>query len=232
MRGTLTKRVVYRRLGDLTIASEGDLGAFIKDIILSPTYPWGDAMRRRSFLGAAAAGAAISVVDWLRYFRRAGVPGTAKELGIGQAAAHDATDPRFLIYWFLEGGVDGYSLFNPLDTVNDATRSYPAGTLDPTPGWSAQLYRPTGYGTSPVDRPRTQDGMTYGYLAQGGLDLFPDLALLSSHHGNAFHSGSRFEYHHGHTNVRLTDPREADERTVTQAFAEAHGASYLLANVC
>lgn len=188
-------------------------------------------MKRRQFLASAAAGAAISTVDWLRYFNRFGVPGTSGELGIAKAAAAGATDPHFLIYWFLEGGVDGYSLFNPLDTNNDATGSYDTNSLNPNPSWTSQIYRPRGWGTAPVDRPKTSNGMVYGYLAQGGLELFPDMAIVSSHHGGTFHSGSRFEYHYGKSGVSLGGVRQANERTVTQAFCEAYGASYLLPNI-
>ena len=94
-------------------------------------------MNRRQFLAGAMAGTAISTLDWLRFFRSFGVPGTKKELGIAEAAAAElAAEPRFLIYWFQEGGWDGYAMFNPVHTPNDATRSIPAGTLRPAPTWS------------------------------------------------------------------------------------------------
>ena len=38
-------------------------------------------MKRRNFLLGATAGAAISTLDWLRFFKSFGVPGTKKELG-------------------------------------------------------------------------------------------------------------------------------------------------------
>ena len=63
-------------------------------------------MKRRAFLQGAAAGGAISVLDWLSWFRRFGVPGTSKSLGLAEAAAQAAGEPRFLLYWFQEGGWD------------------------------------------------------------------------------------------------------------------------------
>ncbi|WP_164017598.1 DUF1501 domain-containing protein [Pyxidicoccus trucidator] len=188
-------------------------------------------MNRRQFLAGAAAGTAISALDWLRFFRAFGVPGTKKELGLAQAAAAEATDPHFLIYWFQEGGWDGYSMFNPVHTPNDAIRVIPAGTLRPTPSWSQHLYRPKSYGTSPLDPPRTQGNIQYGYLAQDGLELFNNLAVVSSHNGNTFHSGGRWEYHYGKYSASLSGKRNPDERTVMQAFCEAYGNGFLLPHV-
>lgn len=188
-------------------------------------------MNRRQFLAGAAAGAAISTLDWLRFFRSFGVPGTKKELGFAEAAAAEADNPRFLIYWFQEGGWDGYSMFNPVHTPNDATRVIPAGELRPTPSWTAHRYRPKGYGTSPLDPPKTRGNITYGYLAEDGVDLFNDLAVVSSHNGNTFHSGGRWEYHYGKYRSSLSAQRQPDERTVMQAFCEAYGTGYLLPHV-
>jgi len=189
-------------------------------------------MHRRSFLKAVAGGSVITTLDWLRWFRSFGVPGTAKELGIATAAAQAAAEPHYLVYWFQEGGWDGYSMFNPLDTRNDATLVIPAGTLTPNPSWSDQLYRPSGYGTAPNDPPKTQGNITYGFLAADGIgSLANDLAVVSSHHGNEFHSGGRWDYHYGKYNHSLSAKRGDDERTVMQAFCEAYGASTLLPHI-
>ncbi|WP_157232228.1 DUF1501 domain-containing protein [Hyalangium minutum] len=186
-------------------------------------------MNRRQFLAGAMAGTAISTLDWLRFFRSFGVPGTKKELGIAEAAAAElAAEPRFLIYWFQEGGWDGYSMFNPVHTPNDATRSIPAGTLRPAPTWSQHKYRPKSYGTSPLNPPRTSGGIQYGYLAEDGVPLFPNMAVVSSHNGNTFHSGGRWEYHYGRYSASLSAYRQPVERTVMQAFCEAYGNGYLL----
>jgi hypothetical protein len=188
-------------------------------------------MKRRSVLAGMAAGAAISTLDWLRFFKSFGVPGTAKELGIAQAHAQAASNPKFLIYWFIEGGWDGYCMFNPIDTPNHGTLSIPAGTLNPTPSWTDQRYRPRNYGTAPVDRPKTIGNITYGHLAQQGTTLFPDMAVVSSHYGNTFHSGGRWEYHYGKYSYSLAGVRGPTERTVMQAFCEAYGSAVPLPHV-
>jgi len=189
-------------------------------------------MKRRQFLAGALAGTAISTLDWLRFFRSFGVPGTKKELGIAEAAAAELNaTPHFLIYWFQEGGWDGYSMFNPAHTPNDGARLIPAGALRPTPSWSQHRYRPTNYGTSPLNPPRTVGNITYGYLAEDGVPLFPDMSVVSSHNGNTFHSGGRWEYHYRRYSASLSAYRQPNERTVMQAFCEAYGNGYLLPHV-
>lgn len=190
-------------------------------------------MKRRSLLaGAAAATAAtaITTLDWLRLFRREGVPGTAKDWGVAAAIADENPDPSFLIYWFQEGGWDGYSMFNPVDTPNHAELVIPSGTLAPNPTWSQQRYRPTGFGKT-LATSKTKGNISYGYLAEDGLDLFDDLAVVSSHQGNPFHSGGRWDYHYGTYDHNLAGKRSDDERTVLQAFCEARGASFLLPHI-
>src|SRR5207249_5825769 len=71
----------------------------------------------------------------------------------------------------------------------------------------------------------------YGYLAEKGKALFPDMAVLSSMHTGSFHSGERLMAHMGSYNLRLTEDREDDERSVMQAFAEAVGQPYLMPNL-
>jgi len=61
--------------------------------------------------------------------------------------------------------------------------------------------------------------------------LANDLAVVSSHHGNEFHSGGRWDYHYGKYNHSLSAKRGDDERTVMQAFCEAYGASTLLPHI-
>jgi len=180
-------------------------------------------MKRRAFLSGLGATYAIGMLDWLRYFRSFGVPGTTKELGIAKAAAQVAGEPRFLVYWFLEGGWDGYSMFNPIATPNDAL-----GSSRPV---EQQLYRPNiplVDGLYPV---RQQGNIRYGHLATEGLSLFNDMAVVSSHHGGTFHSGSRLNYHMGTYSYQLSGKRGPDERSVMQAFCEAYGASYLLPHI-
>lgn len=190
-------------------------------------------MNRRRFLQGAAAGGAISVLDWLGWFQRFGVPGTSKSLGLAEAAAQAAGEPHYLIYWFQEGGWDSYCMFGPVDTPNHATMTVPAGTLNPMPSWSAQFYRPRGYPSATQSLKAVQGNIEYGYLARDGLSLFPDLAVVASHEGNAFHSGSRLEYHYGKYSSYYAPSalRAANERTVMQAFCEAYGSAAPLPHV-
>ncbi|MFZ5439414.1 MAG: DUF1501 domain-containing protein [Myxococcota bacterium] len=187
-------------------------------------------MKRRSLLKGAAA---IGVLDWLGFFRRFGVPGTAKTLGIADAVAQ-TMEPRFLVMWFQEGGWDSYSMFSPIETPNHATMTIPAGTLNPNPAWSSQFYRAKGYGADAAHfATKTTGNITYGYLAADGEELMPDLAVVSSHQGNTFHSGGRWDYHYGKyaQYASLTAQRQPNERSLMQAFAEVYGSAYPLANV-
>lgn len=190
-------------------------------------------MKRRSFLAGAAAGGVISTLDWLGWFRSFGVPGTAKELGLASAHAQAAADPKFLIYWFQEGGWDSYCMFSPLVTANTAaTLTYTAGQLNPTPPWSNQFYRPKLYGQDlPHFTTKLTGNIQHGYLAEDGLSLLPDMAVVSSHGGNTFHSGGRFDYHYGKYTNSMSAMRTSTERTVMQAFCEAYGANLPLSNI-
>jgi hypothetical protein len=190
--------------------------------------------RRRFLADAAAATASISVLEWLGFFRQHGVPGTARDWGIAsaRAAGEAAVDDTFLIYWFAEGGWDSYSMFSPVHTANHAGLSVPVNTLEPSPPWSQQFYRAQGYGVSPsLPEPTTVSGIEHGYLAAPGRALLADMAVVSSHRGNLFHSGGRFDFHYGMYNRALNGQRQPDERTVLQAFCEAKGANFLLPHI-
>lgn len=174
-------------------------------------------------------------MEWLGFFREHGVPGTAKDWGIAKARAQEDGGPggpeedRFLIYVFQEGGWMSYSMFSPVTTPNNAAIDVPANTLNPSPSWSNQRYRVTG--REDANMVRTTQGIQHGYLADDAAELFNDMCVLSSHHGNTFHSGSRWNYHYGRYNRGLTGVRGDDERTVMQAFAEEKGANFLLPNI-
>ncbi len=181
-------------------------------------------MNRRAFLLGLGATTAIGAMDWLRYFRKHGVPAGARDLGIAQAVAQTAGEPRFLVYWFQEGGWDGYSMFNPVATRNDAL-----GSSAPA---AQQIYRPAGINLVDGLYPIAQQGnIRYGHLAAAGTSLFPEMAVVSSHRGGTFHSGSRLEYHYGKYDMQYSSRRAADERTVMQAFCEKYGAAYLLPHI-
>jgi hypothetical protein len=194
-------------------------------------HPALDSPSRRAFLRGAGAVGAISMAEWLGFFRKHGVPGTSKDWGIAKARAQEEEDDRFLVYWFLEGGWDSYSCFSPLHTPSHAGLSIPADTLDPSPPWSQQIYRARNYGTGDHAAPSTVNGIEHGYLAVDGRPLFPDMCVVSSVKGNPFHSGGRWESHYGNYGHSLQGVRQPDERTVMQAFAEAKGANFLLPNI-
>jgi hypothetical protein len=181
--------------------------------------------------GAGALGA-ISTMEWLGFFRDNGVPGSPKDWGIAKARAQSGGDgdARFLVYWHIEGGWMSYSMFSPVDTPKHSNLVIPAGTLNPTPPWSDQYYRVTAHEDSGAFT-QTTNGIRHGYLATPGADMFGDMAVVSSHHGTTFHSGSRFDYHYGKYNRSMTAQRGDDERTVLQAFAEAKGGGFLLPHI-
>lgn len=186
---------------------------------------------RRRFLAGAGGLGAISVGEWLGFFRRHGVPGTAKDWGMASARAQETEEDRFLVYWFLEGGWDSYSMLSPVHTPNHSGINVAENELNPTPPWSSQVYRVAGYGSGPYGPPSAASGIEHGYLAVDGRALFPDMAVVSSVRGNLFHSGGRWDLHYGQYDHSLQDFRGDDERTVMQAFAEAKGASFLLPHV-
>lgn len=190
-------------------------------------------MKRRSFLrNAATAAGAISVAEWLGFFRdNGGPPGTSKDWGIAKARAQSEEDDRYLVYWFVEGGWDSYSMLSPVHTPNHSALNIPTNTLNPSPPWSDQIYRVAGYGSAPYGVPSVANGIEHGYLAVDGRPLFPDMAVLSSVRGNLFHSGGRWDMHYGNYAHSLPAAREEDERTVMQAFAEEKGAAFLLPNI-
>lgn len=195
-----------------------------------------DNRSRRSFLATSGAAGAIGVMEWLDWFRSSGVPGTAKTWDIAharaqqQAALGGGEEPRILVYWFQEGGWQSYSMFSPVDTPNHAALTVAPNTLEPVPPWSEQYYRVTEREV-PGSMLNTSQGIRHGYLASPGISLFPELSVVSSHHGNVFHSGGRWDYHYGCYDHSLTSLREADERTVLQAFCEAKGAGWLLPHI-
>lgn len=165
------------------------------------------------------------MLDWLRFFRRNGVPGGARDLGIAQAAADTLPQAPFLVFWYLEGGWDGYSMFNPVATRNDAigTSTFPT---------DQQLYRPTGVALQNGLYPVQQTGaIRYGHLAASGSSLFPDMAIVSSHRVAASHSSGRLASHMGTYSYSQQAARKPDERTVLQAFCEVAGQSYLMPHI-
>ena len=183
-------------------------------------------LNRRDFLKRVGMGAAgLTCADFLGFFGQRGMAGEqsrvftqkAKEVA-GQA------EPKFLIYWFLEGGWEGYDCFNPVVTPNNI---FPESRL---PSISDETYRVLKFG-QPGYGIYKQGNIRYGYLAEDGKSLFPDLAVVSSMETGSGHSGERLRCHMGHYKFAQTADREDDERSVMQAFAEVYGQPYVMPNV-
>jgi len=175
---------------------------------------------RRRFLkrlGAAAAG--LTCADFLSYFKAYGLPSESKADALAADASRAHDDPRFLVYWFLEGGWCGYDMFNPVMTDNNVVHR-----LDRV---SDERYRVLRWGEENYGI-KKHGNIRYGYLAEKGTDLFKDMAVVSSMHTGTGHSRDRLKVHMGDYRFRQTDEREEDERSVMQAFAEVYGQSYVL----
>jgi len=175
--------------------------------------------RRRFLKRGVTAAATLTVADFLGYFLDHGCPYESRRMAMAEDADARNDDPHFLIYWFVEGGWQGYSMFNPVMTSNDIHKR-----LDSP---SDERYRVLNFGKEQhgID---DQGNIHFGYLAAGGKSLFPDLAVLSSMHVATFHSGQRLIAHMGDPDIKPQDDREDDERSVMQAFAEVYGGRYLL----
>lgn len=181
---------------------------------------------RRSFLRRGAeAGAALGAADFLNYMLKNGDKNTgvahAQDL---KAIEKAGANPHYLIYWFVEGGWESYDMFSPLVTENNVINRLPRELT------SKERYRVKNFGKPGYDI-KTQGNIRYGYLAEGGKSLFPDMAVLSSMHTGSFHSGDRLKAHMGSYNLPLQGERAPDERSVTQAFAEVYGQPYVLPNL-
>lgn len=178
---------------------------------------------RRNFirsLGVTTAG--LTAVDFLGYFARAGVPREDRATQLAKEAAQANANPRFLIYWYLEGGWLSYDMFSPLATPNHLVQRLK--------DISQERYRVVKFGEEGYGIYH-HGNIRYGYLAEPGKDLFGDMAILSSMHTGSFHSGERLKCHMGDYNFKLTEDRQEDERSVMQAFAEVYGQPYVLPNL-
>lgn len=140
--------------------------------------------------------------------------------------AHDAVqanaDPRFLVYWYLEGGWCGYDMFNPLMTPNHV--------VERLEDISAERYRVLKWGEEGYGIYQ-KGNIRYGYLAEPGKAIISDMAVLSSMHTGSGHSRDRLKVHMGTYGFKQSEEREADERSVMQAFSEVYGQPYALPNL-
>lgn len=186
------------------------------------------AVNRRSFLKRTADTAlALTAADFLGYLLRHGDPNDGRAFAQSvKAKAREGANPHYLIYWFVEGGWESYDMFSPVETPNNI---FPETRLPPEQ-MSKERYRVLKWGQPGYDI-KKHGNIRYGYLAEAGKDLFPEMAVLSSMHTGSFHSGERLKTHMGSYNLRLQADREPDERSVMQAFAEIYGQPYVLPNL-
>jgi len=183
-------------------------------------------LNRRDFIrraGLTAAG--LTCADFLGYFNRKGHADESRPSFLHKAKDVAAkAEPRFLIYWYLEGGWEGYDCFNPVVTPNNI---FPENRL---PNISDEHYRVLDFG-KPGYGIHKEGNIRYGYLAEEGKSLFKDMAVLSSMETGSGHSAERLRCHMGHYKFAAAAEREDDERSVMQAFAEVYGQPYVLPNV-
>ncbi|MCA1597234.1 MAG: hypothetical protein LC772_12545, partial [Chloroflexi bacterium] len=178
--------------------------------------------RRRFLKRVAGQTVALCAADFLLYFLDFGLPHDPRSFARAAAMSQEGSNPHFLIYWFLEGGWEGYDMFNPLMTDNNV--------IHRLPDISKERYRILKWG----DKDHTiynLGNIQYGYLASPGKSLIPEMAVVSSMHTGEGHSGERLRVHMGHYDFNPADDRQDDERSVMQAFAEVYGRPYVLPNV-
>ncbi len=185
-------------------------------------------INRRDFLRRTAqTGLALTAADFLGYMMNHGDPNQGRAWAQSvRAKAKEGANPHYLIYWFVEGGWESYDMFSPVETPNNI---FPNNRLSKEQ-MSKERYRVLKWGQPGYDI-KKHGNIRYGYLAEPGKDLFPEMAVLSSMHTGSFHSGERLKAHMGSYNLRLQADREPDERSVMQAFAEVYGQPYVLPNL-
>ncbi len=180
-------------------------------------------LNRRTLLQRTATGVAgLTCADFLRFFLQNGMPYPGRDAVMAAEASQAAREPRFLIYWYMEGGWESYDMFSPVMTPNHIFQR-----LDDL---SKERYRVLNWG-KPGYGIYKHGNIRYGYLAENGKHHFPEMAVLSSMHTGSFHSGERLMVHMGSYNLRLQADREDDERSVMQAFSEVYGQPYVLPNL-
>lgn len=178
---------------------------------------------RRDFMKRVGLGfAGLTCADFLAYFRAFGMPRAGRSAAMAADASDRAADPRYLIYWFLEGGWSGYDMFNPVVTPNNIHHR-----LEDI---SAERYRVLHFGEENYGIYR-RGNIRYGFLASPGVELFDDMAVISSMSTGTGHSRDRLRCHMGTYSLNARADREDDERSVLQAFAEAYGQPYALPHV-
>ncbi|MDZ4850282.1 MAG: DUF1501 domain-containing protein [Pirellulaceae bacterium] len=172
------------------------------------------ASRRRFLQRSVRSIAALTCGDFLSHFVTYGLAEESKTARMASDATKASENPRFLVYWYLEGGWCGYDMFNPVNTENNVLRR-----LDRV---SDERYRVLDWGKDDHSI-KTHGNIRCGYLAEEGKDLFQNMAVVSSMHTGSGHSRDRLKIHMGEYAIKQSDERGEDERSVMQAFAEVYG---------
>ena len=175
--------------------------------------------RRRLLQRSLGSLAGLTCADFLSHFAVYGMPGEQQADQLAEDATRASEDPHFLIYWYLEGGWCGYDMFNPVNTENNVVKRLE--------NISDERYRVLEWGQDDYTI-NTHGDIRYGYLAEPGKDLFSEMAVVSSMHTGSGHSRDRLKVHMGNYNLKPTEERQEDERSVMQAFAEQYGQPYVL----
>jgi hypothetical protein len=163
--------------------------------------------------------AGLTCADFLSYFAAYGMPDETLATKMVAEATRATENPHFLVYWYLEGGWCGYDMFNPVNTENNVVKRLER--------ISDERYRVLHWGRDDYSI-KTHGNIRYGYLAEPGKDLFPNMAVLSSMHTGSGHSRDRLKVHMGNYELKPSEERGEDERSVMQAFAEVYGQPYVL----
>ena len=188
-------------------------------------------MNRRNFLKKSGQlGAGLAATDFFSYVSSGGHSSLSPALtGAVKDHAKEAAEPRFLIYWFIEGAWMSYDMFGPVVPVRNDSKF---GDLPRDPNdWgviSEQVYRTKDL--SP-EQFRRHGEIFHGPLAEDGKELFGEMSILSSALTGSGHTRDRFKAHYGVYKADMKARREPDERTVLQAFCEQTGRPYLLPNL-
>lgn len=186
--------------------------------------------RREFFRHSARAAGALAAADFFGYLLSDGGSALSPALtGAVQDHAREAAEPRFLVYWFMEGAWMSYDMFGPVVPVRNDSQF---GDLPRDPDdWgviSEHVYRTKDLNPEEF---RRHGEIFHGPLAEDGKELFGEMAVLASALTGSGHTRDRFKAHYGHYSVDMKARREPDERTVLQAFCEAKGRDYLLPNL-
>jgi len=180
-----------------------------------------DHLTRRDLLRKGATTAVtVSALDLFSYFNAYGMPQNTKAAKIAKAVTEEH-EPHFMITWYIEGGWESYDMFSPVITPNNVLHRLPPEKM------SDETYRVLKFG-EPGYGIYKHGNIRYGYLAENGKELLPEMAVLSSMDTGEFHSGERLKVHMGSYNLQLQADREDDERSYMQAFSEVYGQPYIL----